>query len=197
MLSIDKVYKEEYIINKSKFISFAYPVISEVEVKEILSDLRKEFADATHICFAYSLSSPRLEKVDDNGEPAGTAGKPILELIKKKNIENVLVVVIRYFGGIKLGAGGLVRAYTHSASLVLSNIQLIEIINVDKFQIEIELSLGAKLMDYIRNIGGEIRSCVYSDKTIIECLSLEKSDIVSIFPSAKIIKIGSEKVCRK
>jgi uncharacterized YigZ family protein len=126
MKSIDGKYEDLYVINKSKFYSFAYPVTSEEEVKIILAELRERFADATHICFAYSLSSPRLEKADDNGEPSGTAGKPLLELIKKKNMDNVLVVSVRYFGGIKLGAGGLVRAYNGCVVSALNQAKVVE-----------------------------------------------------------------------
>lgn len=105
------------VINKSKFFAFAFKVASENEVKDKLSKLGKQFQDATHICYAYDFDSK--QKCSDNGEPQGTAGKPILDCIQKKKLKNVLVAVVRYFGGIKLGAGGLVRAYSTSASEVL------------------------------------------------------------------------------
>lgn len=105
------------VINKSKFFAFAFKVANEDEVKAKLSQLGKKFSDATHICYAYDFGSK--QKCSDNGEPQGTAGKPILDCIQKKKLKNVLVVVVRYFGGVKLGAGGLVRAYSTSASEVL------------------------------------------------------------------------------
>ena len=126
MKTIDNEYLDQLEINKSKFLSFAYPVSDEAHAKEILNLKKLEFKDATHICFGLVLSSPRLEKCSDDGEPSGTAGKPILELIKKKDLENVLIVVVRYFGGKKLGAGGLIRAYTNSAKLVIDKANIIE-----------------------------------------------------------------------
>ena len=85
---------------------------------EALAFLRKEHKKATHICYAYSITSPFAEKAVDDGEPGGTAGRPILNVIQKRGEKNVCVFVVRYFGGIKLGAGGLVRAYTRTASML-------------------------------------------------------------------------------
>lgn len=197
MLSIDGIYEDLYVINKSKFYAFAYPVTSEMQVKYYLNILRDKFADATHICYAYSLSSPRLEKADDNGEPSGTAGKPILELIKKKNMDNVFVAVVRYFGGIKLGAGGLVRAYTTSANLVLDKAKIIEMIEVETFRVEVDVQNGARLMDSIRAFGGEIICCVYEDRAIVEFRGHIIDKIKSIYPNAKVERIGSEMICQK
>lgn len=108
------------IEKKSKFYSFAYKICDVKDVEEILLLLNKEHKKATHICYAYKISNGQeIVKFNDDGEPSGTAGKPILSVIEKKNLTNVAVFVVRYFGGIKLGAGGLVRAYTKSASQVL------------------------------------------------------------------------------
>lgn len=197
MFSIDGIYDDCYVINKSKFFSFAYPVFSEEEIKDILKDLRENFSDATHICFAYSLSSPRLEKADDNGEPSGPAGKPMLELLKKKNLDNVLIVVVRYFGGIKLGAGGLVRAYTTASNIVLDKTSVVEIKTIPKFKVEVDVSVGAKVQEFIRKNGGEVCRCVYLDKTIIEFVGEIDGLVKSMFPQCVIEQIGSENVCLK
>ena len=106
-------------IKKSKFYSQAYKVESKQQCDDIIEKLKTEHKKATHICFAYILSN--TAKFSDDGEPSGTAGKPILNVLQKKNLVNVMVVVIRYFGGVKLGAGGLVRAYTKSASVCLKD----------------------------------------------------------------------------
>ena len=119
MNSIDKSTDALYEINKSKFYSYAYPVFDVASVDKIIDDLHIQYKDATHICYACIMDSPKVERAIDDGEPCGTAGKPLLELLKKKKIDNTLVVVIRDFGGIKLGTGGLVRAYTGSAKLGL------------------------------------------------------------------------------
>ena len=106
-------------IKKSKFIGQYYSIDSKEKVEEIISNLKKEHKKATHICYAYRITSPFSEKFFDDGEPSGTAGKPILNVLQKQGKENCLLVIIRYFGGIKLGSGGLVRAYTKIASETL------------------------------------------------------------------------------
>lgn len=126
MQSIENKADNLYEIKKSKFYSYAYPVFSEREVKDILSEMNVLHKLSTHICYAYVLTSPNVEKAVDDGEPSGTAGKPILELIKKRNLKNILLIVVRYFGGIKLGAGGLIRAYTTASSEVLDKTKVLE-----------------------------------------------------------------------
>ena len=104
-------------IKKSKFYGYLYNVNSANDVAKILEDLKKEHKKATHICYAYKIvDGVEIIKFSDDGEPSGTAGRPMLNVIEKKNLKNVLICVVRYFGGIKLGAGGLVRAYTKCAS---------------------------------------------------------------------------------
>lgn len=110
----------ELIEKKSKFYSFAYQIEGICDVEKILKDLKKDHKKATHICYAYKITNGQeLIKFCDDGEPSGTAGRPILNVIEKKNLTNIAVFVVRYFGGVKLGAGGLVRIYTKSASTVL------------------------------------------------------------------------------
>ena len=106
-------------IKKSKFYAYSYYVDNTQDILKILDELHDKYPDATHITYAYVLDNPNREKAYDDGEPDGTAGKPILEVIKKRDLHNILVVVVRYFGGIKLGAGGLSRAYLNSAVSVL------------------------------------------------------------------------------
>lgn len=110
----------ELEFKKSKFIGYVYNVSDVSAVKSIIDELKKEHKKATHICYAYKITGENYEeKAVDDGEPGGTAGKPILNVINKQNLTNILIVIVRYFGGIKLGAGGLVRAYTKTASEVL------------------------------------------------------------------------------
>ena len=106
----------EIIEKKSKFYVYLYECKSESEVKGILDFLHGEHKKATHICYACRLKSPFYEKAIDDGEPSGTAGRPILSVLQKKETSDVCVVVVRYFGGIKLGAGGLVRIYAKVTS---------------------------------------------------------------------------------
>ena len=115
----------EVEIKKSKFFGYYFNVESADEVKEILENLKKENKKATHVCYAYRITKDQyLEKAFDDGEPSGTAGKPILNVIQKQNLSNVLLVVVRYFGGIKLGAGGLVRAYSKTASEIVKELKI-------------------------------------------------------------------------
>ena len=124
MYIIDKNAENEIIIKKSRFITKLYYIEDVNNVNDIINELKKEYKKCTHICYSYIIG-PNAKAVDD-GEPSGTAGKPNLNVHQKKDMTNVLCVVIRYFGGIKLGAGGLVRAYTKSASEVIKLVNLIE-----------------------------------------------------------------------
>lgn len=113
-----KGYADTYFIErKSKFISYAQPVCTEEEALQFLGTIRKKHYDATHNCYAYILGETmNIQRSSDDGEPSGTAGVPILEVLKKEGITNSIIIVTRYFGGIMLGAGGLIRAYTEGAS---------------------------------------------------------------------------------
>lgn len=126
MLTIRKNVTNEIIINKSRFIAKVFKINDELDVNDILIDLRKTYKDATHFCYAYIINEK--QKANDDGEPSGTAGLPILNVLKQNDLNYVLCVVIRYFGGIKLGAGGLVRAYTKATTLSLAQTVLKEIV---------------------------------------------------------------------
>ena len=113
--------ENEIIIKKSKFITKLYKIDKVNEVENILNELKKEHKKATHYCFAYKINGQ--EKAFDDGEPNHTAGLPILNIIHIKNLDNILIVVIRYFGGVKLGAGPLTRAYSKSASEIIKKLE--------------------------------------------------------------------------
>ena len=119
----EAIYKER----SSKFLTYAYPVETEEEIKELLDALRKQYYDATHHCYAYRLG-PQGEqfRANDDGEPSGTAGKPILGQLLSAKVTNCLVVVVRYFGGTKLGVSGLIQAYKESTAEVLAMSNIIE-----------------------------------------------------------------------
>ena len=117
MFVIDKENIYEMIIKNSKFISYIYKVNSLNDIEIIIKDIKNKYKDATHICYAYKIDN--LIKTNDDNEPTGTAGLPILEVINKNNLNYTIIIVVRYFGGIKLGAGGLLRAYSKGASNVV------------------------------------------------------------------------------
>ena len=119
----EAIYKER----SSKFLTYAYPVESEAEIKELLDALRKQYYDATHHCYAYRLGAHgEMFRANDDGEPSGTAGKPILGQLLSANLTNCLVVVVRYFGGTKLGVSGLIQAYKESTAEVIAVSKIIE-----------------------------------------------------------------------
>ena len=147
-MTITDNVKNEIIINKSKFITYLYKINSKDEINIILNNLKNKYKDATHICYAYILDN--YIKYDDDNEPSGTAGFPILEVLKKNNLNHIICLVIRYFGGIKLGSNGLIRAYSSSCSsaLKLTNIVKLE----KKFKIKINMTYSSKkLVDIIIN----------------------------------------------
>ena len=131
--------------NGSRFIALAYPVETEEEVREIVNGLRKEYHDARHHCYAYRLGYKRdIFHASDDGEPSGSAGRPILGQIDSLGLSDVLVVVVRYFGGIKLGIPGLIRAYKSSSADALSRAGIIEKIAARRFRLHFDyLSMNA------------------------------------------------------
>lgn len=155
--TIDIVSEGIYKEKGSKFISYAYPVSTEEEIKIILSDIKKQYYDARHHCYAYMLGAERntFRAVDD-GEPSSTAGKPILGQILSKEITNILIVVIRYFGGTKLGVSGLINAYKKAAVDALDNNIIVErTINV-YFRIEYSYEKMNDVMKIIKDSQIEI-----------------------------------------
>ena len=146
MKSIQKKITNEIIINKSKFITILTNINDIDKIKEELENIKKTYKDATHYCFAYIINNH--EKCSDNGEPSGTAGMPILNVLKQNNLTNILCVVIRYFGGIKLGAGGLIRAYSSSASEALNKANIVNLVKGYKIIIEFSYN-NIKQIDYL------------------------------------------------
>lgn len=142
----------EIEINKSRFISYINRVVTEEEALAFIETIRKRHWDATHNCSAYVIGdNDQHQKSSDDGEPSGTAGKPILEVIKKMNLKDTVVVVTRYFGGIKLGAGGLVRAYGKSAAAGLEAAGIIERQLHTLIAVQIEYSLLGTVENNLRN----------------------------------------------
>lgn len=146
MKSIKENITNEIVINKSKFITILLKINNVDEVKENINNIKNKYKNATHYCFGYIIHNH--EKCSDDGEPSGTAGMPILNILKKNNLTNVLCVVVRYFGGIKLGAGGLIRAYSNSVTKALNKSKIVDLI--EGFHLEIEFNYGnIKKIDYL------------------------------------------------
>ena len=175
MYSIDKNIDNTIIIKKSKFITKLYKINGVDEVNGIINDLKNEYKDATHICYAYIFNG--MEKCNDDGEPSGTAGLPILNVLKYNNLNYILAVVIRYFGGIKLGVGGLVRAYSNSITDTLKICNIVELI----YGLSIEISFNYDDIKFIDNIlrNIEIVNKEYNDNIVYK-INISKDDYENI-----------------
>lgn len=171
MNTVINTFKSEYEINKSTFISLIISLKDKNDVKNILNSIKKDYPKATHYCYAYSCAS--INKSNDDGEPAGTAGKPILEMILKHNLDNVLVVVVRYFGGIKLGASGLLRAYLEAANRVIDKAELFHEEKRKIYQIEVDYNLNEAFKRYMKENNIEIIDVQYQQKIVYKVSSLE------------------------
>ena len=140
--------------NGSRFIALAYPVESEAEVKEIVQNLRKQYHDARHHCYAYRLGyKGDVFRSSDDGEPSGSAGRPILGQIDSRSLSDVLVVVGRYFGGIKLGIPGLIRAYKTSTADALDNAQIVQKTAASVFRISFDYLSMNDVMKTLKELG--------------------------------------------
>lgn len=161
----------EYEIKKSKFITLIYKIEETNDINKYLEECKKIYKDATHYCYAYKLGN--TQRFSDDGEPGGTAGLPIMEVLNKKELNNVLCIVVRYFGGIKLGAGGLVRAYSKAIREAIPDNKIIKLI--DGYLIKIESTYEEqKQLDYL--FQKEIKNKEYNE-TITYYLEIEKNKI--------------------
>lgn len=155
----------EFIEKKSRFIGFCSPIKDEKEALEILEDKRREFKDATHNCWAYILKEDMsMQRYSDDKEPSGTAGIPILEVMKKEGITNALCLVTRYFGGTLLGAGGLVRAYTKGASLGIEAAKKVLMKDFIKMSFIYDYTFHGSILNYLMKEGYIILKENYMEK---------------------------------
>jgi len=153
------------IIKKSIFIGYAAPAGSEGEARKFISLVRKHHSDATHNVFAYIINDGKnfAVRYDDNGEPKGSAGKPVLKVIQNRELSNVVVVVTRYFGGIKLGYGGLVKAYGEAASLAIEKAGIVEVHGTERFEVKFPYNLLHTVRKAVGEAGGRIVSEEYGN----------------------------------
>lgn len=168
--------RTEFVERKSRFITTLARVHSVEEAEAFIKRIKAEFPDATHNCAAYRIKAPLVERFFDDGEPGGTAGMPMLDVFKKENLFDVVAVVTRYFGGILLGAGGLVRAYSKGAAdgVSAAGLALMEA------GVELSLQCGYPLYDRVQrlleNFSGEILSTDFSDRVIIHLILKEQEE---------------------
>ena len=168
-----EIFSAAYEVNKSKFFSHVMHVETEEAAREFVLSIRKKFFDATHNCSAWVLGERGdKQKSNDDGEPGGTAGNPILDAIKKNELTNCAVVVTRYFGGIKLGAGGLIRAYSHTAALGLAAAVHVRMTAFRKISLTLEYNFLASVENFLRNKKIRVTHTDYADVVTLEILLL-------------------------
>ncbi len=171
----NKEYSSEIEINKSRFLGYAKSVSSQDDAENFILNLRTKFSDARHVCFAYKLNS--TAKLSDDGEPSGTAGKPILSVIENKGLENVVVVVVRYFGGVKLGAGGLLRAYVESATKTLDLAPKVQWESATLGNLTLSFSEYQKFLHSVSNRKIQILSADFSDSVRLSVVFSENEKL--------------------
>lgn len=169
-------------IKKSQFFGFAYPITSRDELLFHVEQLRERYPDARHVCYGYIIGDPHNTTsagFDDDGEPNGTAGKPILNVLQHKAIGNCLIAVVRYFGGIKLGAGGLTRAYSGTAQAVVDNMTLAEFVPFRQIIITTDFANES----FVRHILGEFNANILTvtyDKNVVLTVEIAEQSILDV-----------------
>lgn len=170
--TVDRFGSDEFIVDKSKFIGYIKPVSTDEEASEFVAEIKKKHWDATHNVHAYLIGEKyEIQRYSDDGEPSGTSGVPILDMLKKRNITNVCIVATRYFGGIKLGTGGLVRAYTKTANIAIDSVGLRK---VDDFMMSIwqyEYSYHEKILHLLESYYHTIRDTEYTNVVKLELIA--------------------------
>lgn len=200
--TIDKNVTAEIVRKKSRFIANMFYVKDVAQAEEIIKQVKKQYHDAKHNCFAFSISNTQgiVKKSSDDGEPTGTAGMPLLNILEKNNLNNVLIIVTRYFGGTLLGTGGLLRAYSDVAIQALQNTNIIhEYTGLDVF-LQLDYSNLEKFKYYCRKNNINITNIQYDNdiKCVVEVTKQEKEKIIK--DNEKIIKkyeYGKQKKIRK
>lgn len=166
---------DEFIVNKSRFIGYAAPVSTEEEALAFLREIRAKHKDATHNCYAYTIGQNMgIMRYSDDGEPGGTAGLPMMEVIKAQGVCNCCVVVTRYFGGVLLGAGGLVRAYTQGTVIALKAAQVVVMEPSQQYLCEVGYSLWDKVQHAMKSLPVQLVSSEFTTAVTFSLLVREQ-----------------------
>lgn len=165
-----------YSEKRSKFFAFAFHVTSEEEVKQYVAEFRKKYYDARHVCWAYMLGSDRTDfRANDDGEPSSTAGKPILGQINKNELTDILIIVVRYYGGVNLGTSGLIVAYRTAAAEAIANAEIVSQFVEEEVVFDFPYIMMNDVMKIIKDMSPRIISQTY-DNTCEMKLSIRKSE---------------------
>lgn len=187
--------ESEISVKGSKFISFLYPVETENRAMELLYALKAKFHDATHHCYAYYIGEG-IERFNDDGEPSGSAGKPILVSLKGRNLRDVLCVVVRYFGGTKLGVGGLSRAYSNAAVSAIEKSKIITKILTDEVSLKFPYEMTGAVERHIAANSAKITQREFGNDAIVTC-AVRKSGIKNFIDQFRDITKNKGKVVQK
>lgn len=165
-----------YSEKRSKFLAFAFHVTSEEEVKQYVAEFRKKYYDARHVCWAYMLGADRTDfRANDDGEPSSTAGKPILGQINKNELTDILIIVVRYYGGVNLGTSGLIVAYRTAAAEAIANTEIVSQFVEEEVVFDFPYIMMNDVMKIIKDMSPRIISQTY-DNTCEMKLSIRKSE---------------------
>lgn len=171
----DNISEGFYSEKRSKFLAFAFHVTTEEEIKEIVSEYRKKYYDARHVCWAYMLGAQRTEfRANDDGEPSSTAGKPILGQINKNELTDILIIVVRYYGGVNLGTSGLIAAYRTAAAEAIANAEIIKLYDEEVVTYDFPYVMMNDVMKIIKDMSPRIVNQTYDNTCEIQ-LSIRKS----------------------
>ena len=177
--TVEQFGQDEIIIEKSTFIGYAKPVASEEEALAFIQEIKKKHRDATHNVPAYVLGEHNdIQRCNDDGEPSGTAGVPVLEVLKKEDVRDVAVVVTRYFGGIKLGTGGLVRAYTKGAKIALEAARIITKVLYQVVIVSVDYTMLGTLQNQLRLKQYDTKDIVYDEMVHLH-VWVEEEDVAN------------------
>ena len=163
----------EIVINKSRFIGILCPVSDVEEVSLYLEEAKELYPGATHYCYAYIIDA--FKKASDDGEPSKTAGMPMLNVLEKNGLDHVLAIVVRYFGGVKLGAGGLVRAYSQSVVETLNNCDIVTKVQAPYYSITFDYHFSRQMDHFLKSHQVDVLIKDYQEKIRYECFILDES----------------------
>lgn len=192
--TVEKEASDFFIEKKSKFIGYAKPVKTQEEAVEFISKIKSKHWDATHNVYAYVLRENNIQRYSDDGEPSGTAGVPVLDVMLKESLVDVCVVATRYFGGTLLGAGGLVRAYSHTSKIALEAAGIITMAQCSVMSAEVDYSFYDRFNILLSDFSAVILNTSFSDKVCVE-FSV-KENIVDLL-NAKLIDVSNGKYALK
>ena len=199
--TIKEFNSDEYVVKRSRFIGYAKPVSTVEEANAFIAEIKAKHWDATHNVYAYILCEGGVKRYSDDGEPQGTAGVPVLDVLEKENLVDVCVVVTRYFGGILLGGGGLVRAYSHSAKIGVDSAKIITMAHCVDVEAECDYTFYGKLNDFLSREDTVILDTQFTDNVKVifrikgENLDNIKAKVTDLSNGKLDLSVISENFC--